>query len=57
MVCWDKDFRQIVPVVERGSKKILYICIQHLYRWQEWAFAQWLLSVGDATNQWHGGVE
>ena len=75
-VLWGGDFRQILPVVEKGSREdILYASIQHSYLWQhvqifhltqnmwlgqspeEQAFAQWLLSVGEGTNQQHGGVE
>ena len=76
VVLWGGDFRQILPVVEKGSREdIVHACIQHSYLWQhvqifhltqnmrlgqspeEQAFAQWLLSVGEGTNQQHGGVE
>lgn len=76
VVLWGGDFRQILPVVEKGSREdIVYASIQHSYLWkhvhtfhltqnmqlgqssEEQAFAQWLLSVGEGTNEQYGGVE
>jgi hypothetical protein len=35
VVLWGGDFRQILPVVERGSREdIIYASIQHSYLWQ-----------------------
>jgi hypothetical protein len=35
VVLWEGDFRQILPVVEKGSREdIVYASIQHSYCWQ-----------------------
>jgi hypothetical protein len=35
VVLWGGDFRQILPVVEKGSREdIVYASIQHSYCWQ-----------------------
>jgi ATP-dependent DNA helicase PIF1 len=35
VVLWGGDFRQILPVVEKGNREdIVYACIQHSYLWQ-----------------------
>ena len=34
VVLWGGDFRQILPVIERGNRQdIVYACIQHSYLW------------------------
>ena len=35
VVLWGGDFRQILPVVEKGNREdIVYACIRHSYLWQ-----------------------
>jgi len=35
VVLWGGDFRQILPVIEKGSREdIVFACIQHSYLWQ-----------------------
>ena len=73
---WGGNFQQILPVIEKGSRKdIVYTFIQHSYLYnhvqifhltqnmqlgqspEDRSLHKWLLSVGEGSNQQHGGVD